>query len=147
MTTRVRGTGLGLAIVKKIIEEHMGTIELRDRSGGGTVVAIALDPENIHLCNNLAAVLMRLHRHAEARALLLALTARAPGEPALLCNLANATLSLGLQEEAERLAREAIALAPEATLVAGSIGAARLIVVAAADQLCGTDIRPPMLAA
>jgi two-component system nitrogen regulation sensor histidine kinase NtrY len=45
MTTRVRGTGLGLAIVKKIIEEHFGTIELRDRDGGGTLVAIAFDPE------------------------------------------------------------------------------------------------------
>ena len=44
MTTRVRGTGLGLAIVKKIVEEHFGTIELRDREGGGTVVAIRLDP-------------------------------------------------------------------------------------------------------
>jgi two-component system nitrogen regulation sensor histidine kinase NtrY len=45
MTTRVRGTGLGLAIVKKIVEEHFGTIELRDRDGGGTVVAIRLDPQ------------------------------------------------------------------------------------------------------
>ena len=45
MTTRVRGTGLGLAIVKKIVEEHFGTIELRDREGGGTVVAIRLDPQ------------------------------------------------------------------------------------------------------
>lgn len=44
MTTRARGTGLGLAIVKKIVEEHFGTIELRDREGGGTVVLIALDP-------------------------------------------------------------------------------------------------------
>lgn len=44
MTTRARGTGLGLAIVKKIVEEHFGTIELRDRDGGGTVVQINLDP-------------------------------------------------------------------------------------------------------
>jgi two-component system, NtrC family, nitrogen regulation sensor histidine kinase NtrY len=43
MTTRVRGTGLGLAIVKKITEEHFGTIELKDREGGGTIVAISLD--------------------------------------------------------------------------------------------------------
>ncbi|HEV2569481.1 MAG TPA: ATP-binding protein [Sphingomonas sp.] len=45
MTTRVRGTGLGLAIVKKIVEEHFGTIELKDREGGGTVVCISLDRE------------------------------------------------------------------------------------------------------
>jgi two-component system, NtrC family, nitrogen regulation sensor histidine kinase NtrY len=45
MTTRTRGTGLGLAIVKKIVEEHFGTIELKDREGGGTVVAITLDRE------------------------------------------------------------------------------------------------------
>lgn len=44
MTTRARGTGLGLAIVKKIVEEHLGTIELRDRDGGGTIVQIVLDP-------------------------------------------------------------------------------------------------------
>jgi two-component system nitrogen regulation sensor histidine kinase NtrY len=45
MTTRVRGTGLGLAIVKKIVEEHFGAIELKDRAGGGTIVSITLDRE------------------------------------------------------------------------------------------------------
>ncbi|NNM75408.1 HAMP domain-containing protein [Sphingomonas sp. ID1715] len=45
MTTRARGTGLGLAIVKKIVEEHFGTIELKDRDGGGTLVCISLDRE------------------------------------------------------------------------------------------------------
>jgi len=47
MTTRPGGTGLGLAIVKKIIEEHMGTISFTDREGGGTVVTIRIDPENL----------------------------------------------------------------------------------------------------
>ncbi|QHL91190.1 HAMP domain-containing protein [Sphingomonas changnyeongensis] len=44
VTLRARGTGLGLAIVKKIVEEHLGTIDLHDRDGGGAVVRILLDP-------------------------------------------------------------------------------------------------------
>ena len=32
VTTREKGTGLGLAIVGRIIEEHGGSIELRDAS-------------------------------------------------------------------------------------------------------------------
>ena len=47
MTTRERGTGLGLAIVKKIIEEHFGTIAFSDRKGGGTVVTICFDTEQL----------------------------------------------------------------------------------------------------
>ncbi len=41
VTKRADGTGLGLAIVKKIMEEHAGTISLRDREGGGACVALA----------------------------------------------------------------------------------------------------------
>ncbi len=36
------GTGLGLSISKGIIEAHGGTIEARNRPGGGTVIRIAL---------------------------------------------------------------------------------------------------------
>ena len=43
MTTRKRGTGLGLAIVRKIVEDHLGTLALRDRPGGGTLVEIDFD--------------------------------------------------------------------------------------------------------
>lgn len=43
MTTRKRGTGLGLAIVRKIVEDHLGTIALRDRPGGGTLVELDFD--------------------------------------------------------------------------------------------------------
>ena len=45
MTTRKRGTGLGLAIVSKIVEDHFGTLGLRDRHGGGTLVEIDFDLE------------------------------------------------------------------------------------------------------
>lgn len=45
MTTRQKGTGLGLAIVKKIIEEHLGAIQLDDAPDGGTCVRIILDPQ------------------------------------------------------------------------------------------------------
>ncbi len=47
MTTRARGTGLGLAIVKKIVEEHLGTIAFEDRDGGGAVVVLEFDPEQL----------------------------------------------------------------------------------------------------
>ena len=45
VTTRPRGTGLGLAIVKKIVEEHLGTMTLADRPGGGTAVRINFDAD------------------------------------------------------------------------------------------------------
>lgn len=45
MTTRKRGTGLGLAIVRKIVEDHLGTLALRDRPGGGTMVELDFDLE------------------------------------------------------------------------------------------------------
>jgi len=40
VTTREKGTGLGLAIVKKIMEDHDGSIELRDRPEGGAIVSL-----------------------------------------------------------------------------------------------------------
>ena len=47
VTTRARGTGLGLAIVKKIVEEHCGTIAFADRPGGGTIVTLCFDTEQL----------------------------------------------------------------------------------------------------
>lgn len=47
VTTRARGTGLGLAIVKKIVEEHCGTISFGDRPGGGTIVTLCFDTEQL----------------------------------------------------------------------------------------------------
>jgi PAS domain S-box-containing protein len=42
VTTRVSGTGLGLAIVKRLVDLQDGTIELRDRDGGGTTATITI---------------------------------------------------------------------------------------------------------
>lgn len=42
VTTKRHGTGLGLAIVKKIVEEHKGQIEIRNREQGGAVVTVTL---------------------------------------------------------------------------------------------------------
>ena len=41
VTTRAHGTGLGLAIVKKIMEEHGGSLVLRNRAAGGASVELA----------------------------------------------------------------------------------------------------------
>ena len=75
-----------------------------------------LDPENRQLGNTRATVLFRMHRHAEARGELLASIERHGERVPELCNLANATTCLGLQEEGVALARHAIELAPDAVL-------------------------------
>jgi predicted O-linked N-acetylglucosamine transferase (SPINDLY family) len=78
--------------------------------------AMTLDPDHPRLRNDRAAELMRMHRHAEARDLLLAQIEHYGADVTSLCNLANATVCLGWQEEAVRTARRAIALQPESTL-------------------------------
>src|SRR5262249_35029477 len=40
VTTKTKGTGLGLAIVKKIIEEHNGSIEIRNLESAGAEISI-----------------------------------------------------------------------------------------------------------
>ncbi|MCE1183249.1 MAG: ATP-binding protein, partial [Rhodocyclales bacterium] len=42
VTTKARGTGLGLPIVKKIVEEHLGTIEISNAPEGGARIEIRL---------------------------------------------------------------------------------------------------------
>jgi predicted O-linked N-acetylglucosamine transferase (SPINDLY family) len=74
----------------------------------------ALAPNDPQVCNDLAAVLMRLHRHAEARTILLEVLDRFGAQTTILCNLANATACVGLQDEAVSIARRAIVLDPDA---------------------------------
>ena len=75
-----------------------------------------LDPDNPQVRNDHAAVLMRLHRHAEARAILLDILQSHGPHTTIVCNLANATACVGLQEEAVQIARRAISLHPDAVL-------------------------------
>jgi predicted O-linked N-acetylglucosamine transferase (SPINDLY family) len=78
--------------------------------------AHGLEPDNADIANDLATVLMRVHRHAEARSILLRLLEGSRKSVTVLCNLATATTCVGLQEEAVALAEEAIRLDPEAVL-------------------------------
>ena len=78
--------------------------------------ASEFDPDNAEVRNTRATVLFRMHRHAEARSELLALIERDGEHVNALCNLANATTCLGLQDEGVAAARRAIELAPEALL-------------------------------
>ena len=78
--------------------------------------ASELDPGNEQLRNTLATVLFRMHRHAEARAELLAVIERNGEHMHELCNLANATTCLGMQDEAVALTQRAIELAPDAPM-------------------------------
>jgi len=75
--------------------------------------ALALDPTNHILRHDLGVVLMRMHGFAAARAELIRVLDACGIDATLLCNLANATLCLGLQEEALAIARQAATLAPD----------------------------------
>jgi protein O-GlcNAc transferase len=77
---------------------------------------VAVEPHNPQAGNDLAAMLMRLHRHAEARAILRELPDRQGQNGSALCNLANATACVGLQDEAVEMAHKAISLNPGAVL-------------------------------
>jgi predicted O-linked N-acetylglucosamine transferase (SPINDLY family) len=76
--------------------------------------ACDLDPDNHRLRDARANLLLRMFRHAEARTELLESLERNGERMGELCNLANATTCLGMQDEAVELVRRAIALAPDA---------------------------------
>ena len=122
--------------------------------------ACDLDPDEPRLRNDHAAVLMRKHHHAEARAELTELIATHGEQVGALCNLATATVSCGLQQEAVTIARRAVALAPDASLPRRSLvntlpyhdgvtGAEMLVALRAcsdhAPRGAGSDRAPPIL--
>ena len=74
--------------------------------------AMALNPDDAVLRNNLGAAYNRTHRYREAHALLEAQLARTPDAIDVLCNLANALICLGRQDEGVATARRAAAVAP-----------------------------------
>ncbi len=56
-TTKAKGTGLGLAVVQKIIVQHGGQVEVRNRPGGGAEFIVTLPlprrvPETVELKQN-----------------------------------------------------------------------------------------------
>ena len=46
-TTRSKGTGLGLAIVRKIMEDHKGSLQLRDGKSVGAIVTLCMNGPRI----------------------------------------------------------------------------------------------------
>ncbi|MGD0105803.1 MAG: tetratricopeptide repeat protein [Rhodopila sp.] len=76
----------------------------------------AMDPDNAEVGNHLATVLIRLHRHAEARSILQDIIDRHGQHSSVMCNLAVAALCLGLQDGAAASALDAIRLDPNAVL-------------------------------
>ena len=117
-----------------------------------------LDPDNPQLMNDLAAVLMSLHGHAEAEVLLREVLRRHGPQASVICNLANATVCLGLQDEAVELARLAIALDPATMLprralantlcyLDGVTGAELLSVGRACAELSPRGSLPPLIKA
>ncbi len=108
-------------------------------------------PNDPQAHNDHAAVLMKMHQHAEARAILLAQEERHGAHPASLCNLANSTVYLGMQDEAVAIARRAIALAPQASLPRRTLanvlpyrqGTTAADLLAALADCAATLARPP----
>ncbi len=86
---------------------QLGRAEAAMRQG------LALQPGNTDLRHDLGVVLMRMHRFGAARAEFTAVRQLRGTDPTLLCNLANATLCLGLQAEAVEIARHATRIAPD----------------------------------
>ena len=84
--------------------------------------AVEMAPRDANLRNNLAATLVRVYRYDEARAMLEALIEEHGPQLNFLCNLTNALVSLGLQDQGVARARQAVALLPGAHLAWRALG-------------------------
>lgn len=98
----------------------LGDMLTRSPRGADAIVALrralTLRPHDLRVGNNLGAILMRQHQPAEAARVLRDIRAHHGDDPVCLCNLANAMALLGEQDEAVAIARQAIAVAPDAML-------------------------------
>jgi predicted O-linked N-acetylglucosamine transferase (SPINDLY family) len=101
------------AEIAALFGEHLARASRIREAEAALRRACELDPENGPYRDAHATIMLRLYRHAEARRELLESIERNVERPGELCNLANATTCLGLQDEAVALARRAIALAPD----------------------------------
>ena len=45
-TTKKSGTGLGLPIVTKIINEHLGSLSIKNKKGSGAIISLSLPKSN-----------------------------------------------------------------------------------------------------
>ncbi len=79
-------------------------------------------PDDANLRNNLAATLVRVYRYDEARAILETLIDEQGPQLNFLCNLTNALVSLGQQDEGVARARQAVARMPGAHLAWRALG-------------------------
>lgn len=84
--------------------------------------AVDLAPGDANLRNNLAATLVRIYQFEEARAILEDLIETQGPQLNVLCNLTNALVSMGLQEDGVATARRATELYPDAHLAWRALG-------------------------
>ncbi len=104
------------APILTLLARVFGALNRPAQAEGLLARVTALDPGNPQPKNDRAVMLLRMQRPAEARTVLLDLVAEHGEQPAALCNLANAYVALGEQEQAVCTAEAAIALAPDAHL-------------------------------
>ncbi len=116
--------------------------------------AAELSPDDLSLQSDYAASLNRNHRYREGQEILERLLTEHGEQPAVLCNLCNSLVSLGMQREGVAMARRATELFPEVHLTWRTLSAALAYcegvsaeeVLHACRQTSATLPRPPLMA-